>query len=473
MGIFRFNKINALLIRSFLGPFFASFSVALFLLVIQFLSRYQDDLFGKGFSNWILVQLFAYATVQLAVMAFPIAILIASIMCLGKLGENYELAALKAAGISLFRIIQPLIYISLIITVISFFFTWYLVPKANLKLYSLLWDVQQAKLEFALKPGIFNNRIDGYAIRIGGRSAEGKLYQILIYDHTICCGSRKITIADSARMIQDPETRYLTFELYHGNQYEELVAENQQQPAYPFARVSFDTARYRMDMSGFGLKRTKEDHFKGHELMIEMRQLTRAVDSLDSIPYHISQEVSMYTAPYLRYRNRVEPKLSDLPDSMCTYLTDTLLKPLSTTYTAALQTARFIKSYLESTRQRLDSEGEVFRRYAIQWHLRIVMPMACITLLFIGTSLGAIIRKGGLGLPMVVALGFFILLYVLMTQGRKLAREEVTYIWFGAWFPQIFLIPVALFLLYQSATDSALFDISSWKYILFKRKKTK
>lgn len=467
------KKLHILILRAFVGPFGAGFSVSLFILVLQFISRYKDDIFGKGFSSEVIAQLFLYATIPLIVIALPLAILIASLMTLGKMGENYELAAIKASGINLFRVLFPLGISCGLIFLLSGYLSWYTIPKANLKLYSLLYDVQHTKPAFALKPGLFNNFIDGYSIRIAERDPKtGLLYNVMIYDHSSNRGNTKVTLADSATMTMDSKLLYLRMNLFHGSQNEEPEPEMKGPNSFVYTRIYFDTLNYKLDMSGFGLKRTAEQLFSSHQYMLTYPELSVAIDSFKQkgTPLLLEDFEKQFN-PTLRLNERLfstKNKSYTLPsssaDSNQFISSDLYRRQLN----EVLGNARNARNIVEFNTNRIKHYFEEIRKYEIEKLYKLTMPMACIIFLFIGAPLGAIIRKGSLGVPIVVSVVFFILFYVLMTQGRKLAREDVIPVWVGVWLPILAMSPIAIYLSYQAATDSKLLDINSWTS-LFKR----
>lgn len=467
MGI---KRLHLLLVKSFVGPFLASFSVALFILVLQFLSRYQDHIFGKGFSGWVITQLFFFASVQMVVMALPLALLLASLMTMGKLGERYELAAMKSAGINLFRIMQPLIAISIVVALVSFYFSSTLIPAANLKLYSLIYDIKKAKPELAIQQGYFENQIEGYTIYFRDRDpATAMLYDIKIWQHDPARGNFKVIYADSARMQVDRRTLYLRLTLFHGESHEALKPERDRPKDLRYARVQFDSTYTKMDISGFGLQRSKEEWFKGHRYMMTIPELKVAIDSLKELPDKVltdfDNHVRVHFQPYRRFADTLpQPPPVDLQAQYALeyFPEGTHVKILDQTVSAMRST----KSFLDWTKNRYKKESEEYNKYRSQLHLKYALPLACIIFMFIGAPLGAIVRKGGIGMPVVISIGFFILFYTLMTQGRKMAQEGISPVWVGIWLPILVKFPMALFLTYQSATDSRLFDLSSYRYLL-------
>jgi lipopolysaccharide export system permease protein len=479
--------------RLFIGPFAACFSVTLFILVLQFLARYQNDIFGKGLGGWLIAQLFFYASVQLVLMSLPISVMMAALMTFGKLGENYELAAIRSAGISLLATIRPLIMTGLLLTATAYYFAWVLIPRANLQLFSLLHDAQQAKPEFAVKPGFFNNMIDGYTLYANGREADGTLRGIHIYDHTDHRGNARILVADRARMYRDERTLYLHLVLYNGVRYLEQANEGQDGRAMiPFSRMLFDSLHYRLDLSGFGLKRTDKSLFMSHYYMMEYGELSRAIDSVWQMPREDRKNMQVYVGTQLDAPLRMADSLQRPTDPTQAAVAVTVANapksnetapkpaqgqrwdPLSGLTTAQVNgtlsraqvQARNLRNYLEITHLQLKNREEDARKFETEYHMRWAVPAAVLVFLFIGGPLGAIVRKGGIGFPVVASVGFFILFYVLSTNGKKLAREGVMPIPLAAWLPIYSTLPLAILLTWQSQTDSRLLELATYQRLL-------
>lgn len=458
------KKLHLLILRSFIGPFAAGFSVTLFILVLQFLAKYQDDIFGKGFGTWVIMQLFCYASASLCLLALPLAILLASLMTLGKLGENYELAAIKSAGISLFRVINPLALVTILLMGVAFALSFYLIPIANLKLYSLLYDVQQTKPELVLKPGLFYHGIDGYTLRISGKNPEtNTLYDVQIYDHTQNRGVVQRILADSGSMIVSPDKRSMMMTLFHGSQHNEPVPEPGKTQKWTYTRFYFDTLRYRFDLTGFSLNKTDEQLFASHQYMLNIQEIGTALDSMKKFRKTIAEETRLFLHPQFMFETRLQKHNSV---DTTTFSNSLSLFPQHQRKEICQRTLNSIRgslNYLEVARLRNSELQRSEAKYSIEYHLKFCLPIACIIFLYIGAPLGAIIRKGGLGMPVIISIGFFILFYVLMTQGKKLAREDVLPTWLGVWIPILVTAPIAVYLSRQSTTDSRLFDLHSWK----------
>ncbi|MCS6904157.1 MAG: LptF/LptG family permease [Bacteroidia bacterium] len=454
------------MLKSFIGPWFISFIVTLFILVIQFLSKYKGDIFGKGLGAIVILKLFFYASIQLAVLALPISVMISSLSLLGKMGENYELAAIKAAGISLFRILTPLFFITTLLSLASFALTTTFIPQANLKLYSLLWDAQQSKPALALRAKYFNSNIDKFTIYFSEKKADSILKNIIIWNHVQNRGNIEVLAADSATMNIDLQRQTMCLRLYQGQRYLERAVEPGQKQVYPLARATFDTLRLQLDLSDFGLKRSDEKWFISHHYMQNLKMLSHSIDSLQKLPQTTLSNLQDFMNNYLNlpYYLKASPNIKHINSTAQAF--DSLPSPtLRPIHLATLNNLRTIKDYLIFIQTSLQEQTTNLRKYQIEYHLKFTLPLACILLLFIGAPLGAIIRKGGLGVPTIVSILFFVIFYALMSQGRKLAREGVIEPWLGVWMPIFIMLPMALYVTYQSATDSRLLDLDSWRYL--------
>lgn len=481
------KKLHKLILKAFIGPFLAAFSVSLFILVLQFLARFQNDIFGKGFSPWVIAQIFGYAAIGLSTAALALGTLLASLMAMGRLGENYELAALKASGISLFKTMRPLMVAAATIGLFAFWLQFYAIPWSNLKFWSLMWDVQQAKPSFALKPGVFNNMVDGYTMRIEGRKPDGSmLYGMRIHDTRSTNRGTHTILADSATLFLNDSLYYMELTLYNGQQYQAMDAETRNS-TLPFATAAFDTLLYRVDMASFAFSRTDEKLFARHQRMLTIGELGSRADSLRYLAASGRNSNSAQLARYFEVdtlNNRIvlpKPGVAPLSSAeLIAKLADNLPEADSASKAAhaagtftpgdslqimlrALADARSYKAGLMGLEQRYQAARRIWQEHAYEWHTRWVMPLATIIFLFIGAPLGAVIRKGGMGMPVVVSIGFFIIYYVLLTQGRKLAYELVLHPMLGAWLPLTVLVPIAVYIAYQSAVDAPLTDMGAWQ----------
>ena len=279
------KKLHLFMLKSFVGPFFATFFIAMFVLIMQFLWRMIDDIVGKGLEFSVLAELIVYMATSLVPMALPLAVLLSSIMTFGSLGENYELTALKAAGISLYRIMKPLIMLIIVVTISAFFFANNVLPVANLKLYTLLYDIRKAKPEMAFKEGIFTNDLEGYSIKIDRINKEtGMMYDLLIYSHKDGSGNYEVTRADSGYMYTLPGQNIMQLTLFDGSTYtDESVNDIDKRKTFPFRRITFESQVAMIPLPDSDLKRSDEDGLRSHARMLNLVQLDYAVDSIGGL----------------------------------------------------------------------------------------------------------------------------------------------------------------------------------------------
>lgn len=431
---------------------------------MQFLWKYIDDLVGKGLEWYIISELMFYASATLVPLALPLAILVSSIMTMGDLAEHYELVAAKSAGISLQKILRPMLFTALMISGLAFYFSNYLLPYTNLKMGSLLYDVRQQKPALYIREGVFYNGIDGYSLKIGKKEADNQtLRNVMIYDHTAQRGNTKVIFAQSGKMAMSNDEKYLIVTLFDGNSFEE---QNENKPygkkTHPLLRSSFKSYQIRFDLSTFKLNRTNEDLFKDNYQMLNLNQLASSLDSFDlqlsKRKVEILQTLQSY---YMTYRDSALSQKAFLDSTFGAI--DTMKS--EAIYDNALGHARNVKSYLSSVSEELDGRNKMIARFAIEWHRKYSLSIACFILFLIGAPLGAIIRKGGIGTPVVVSVIFFLIFHVTSIIGEKFAREGVLEPRIGMWLSSALLFPVGVFLLYKATHDSALFDIEAYSDI--------
>ena len=451
------KKLYKLILASFIGPFAVTFAVALFILVMQFLFKYLEDLAGKGLEWHILAQLIMYASVTLVPLALPLAILLSSIMTLGNFAEHYELAAIKSAGISLRRVLMPLIGVAIILSFAAFLFSNNILPYANLKMSSLLYDVTNQRPALNIREGIFYNGIDGYVIRIGKKEADGQnIRDVMIYDHTSNAGNTKLITATSGKMVMSPNKQELIVTLRNGNSYEEVVSTKDAKRTQPLYRSQFEKYVMHFDLSSFRMARTDEGLFRKNYQMQNIKQLERTTDTLRNEIRKRQNESQKRIEPFFSFSKK-KVSAVPLPD---TVNISNLIPPekKATVNTTALYSARNVKSIVTDMVNETDVKNRQLRRYTIEWHRKFTLSFACLILFFIGAPLGAIIRKGGIGLPVVISIFLFLIYHVISITGEKFAREGVLQPWQGMWLSSVILLPVGIFLSYKSVTDSSLFD---------------
>lgn len=467
------------MLKSFSGPFVATLFISMFVLIMQFLWRQIDEIVGKGLDFSVIAELLFYASVTLLPMALPLAVLLSSIMTFGNLGENYELIALKSAGISLFRIMRPLIVCVVLLAVFAFFFSNNVLPVANLKFYSLLYDVKRQKPEMSFKEGIFSNDLEGYSIKIDRINKEtGMMYGMLIYTHKDGTGNYEVTKADSGMMNTDSKRNTMEFVLYSGYTYtDDGVKNSASRNRFPFRRVGFDKQVMMLDLPGTDLKRSDEDGFRSHSLMLNINQLNYSIDSLQRF-MDVKKETGtkrMLSANYIKSKST-----SPQRDSTLMAEAQGMINSVDSLYRSydieeqkravdnALQYARDVKQRTQDDMIFYRAQEENIRKHKIEWHEKFTWAFACIVFFFIGAPLGAIIRKGGLGMPVVVSTLLFIAYYVIFMMGKRSAREGAIEPWVGMWIATGIMLVLGIFLTYKSVTDSEM--LSSESYINFFKK---
>ncbi len=495
------KKLHLLVLRNYLGPFILTFFIAEFVLIMQFIWKYIDDLAGKGLEIPVILEFILYLSASIVPMALPLAILLSAIMTFGSLAENLELVACKAAGISLYRILSPLIVVSVIMAFLAFYFSNNVLPVANLKLRSLLVDIQKQRPAIDIKAGVFYEGIKDLVIRVESVSADKKtLSGIMIYDHTrFDNGNARVTIAQKGMLEVTPDENYLVLRLMDGVTYDELGFFGKPDPKLPFVKNYFSAQIIPVDLSDFKLARNSEDIYKDHYQMMTIRQLQKAINEL-RLQYEnragdfgrsvrqnyffarsTPRPLGMQTLPdnfnplvpepekIRGARNGstavsmssefIPPRLfsdSEIVDKNHVVLRDTLsaLRILQETASIAENGKIRAGDFLIEIRSR----RETIARYASEWHRKFTLSVACIALFFIGAPLGAIIRRGGLGLPLVFSMVIFILYYVISTIGEKAAKQLTLTPFWGMWVSTLILIPFGVFLTIKAANDSKLFD---------------
>jgi lipopolysaccharide export system permease protein len=438
------RRLDRFILKSYLGPLVMTFFISLFILLMQFLWKYIDDLVGKGLEWYIIVKLLFYASSTFVPLALPLSILLSSLMMFGNLGEHYELVSIKAAGISLSRIMRPLIIVSIFISALAFYFSNVILPIANLKFLSLLYDVREKKLAFNLKEGVFYNGIEGFVIRVEKKEQDGNtIRSVMVYDHTKRQGNVSLTTAEWGKMELSPDKRFLVFRLYNGTNYEEMF-----------------------DLSAFQLTRTDESLFKKNYEMQNVHQLSL---SIDSITRQLEEERKGNEKIYMNNlqfyasvdKAKVAPAISQAkfnPSVIFNFKARDRYNVLET----ARNAAKAAKQNLDASQDALEVKSKLIYKHQIVYHKKFSFSIACFLLFFIGAPLGAIIRKGGLGMPAVVSTLFFILFWVISFVGEKYAAEGVVTPWQGIWFSSAVLMPIGIFLTIKATNDASLLDIDAW-----------
>jgi lipopolysaccharide export system permease protein len=470
------KKLHLLLLRAFIRPFIVTFLIVMFVLLMLFLFKYIDDLIGKGFEWYIILELMLYASATNVAMALPLSVLLSSIMTYGSLGENYELVAIKSAGVSLRRALYPMFLVVAILSVCAFLFSDYMLPRANLKYYSLLYDARQQKSANFLPEGVFSNSFTGYSIRVNKKDADGQtLHDIMIYSKNAAENNMDVTIAKEGKMYRTPNDQFLVLKLTDGIRYTESAGQNNFNFRQRLTRYRFKATEQKFDLSVLKMHRTDQSEFKSAYQMMDLRQLSdnermtkRQIDS------SVNANFKLITI-YLKYFG-IPKKSAEVKDYV-KYNGNILdgLKPMQklSAYTNASSEARSLQDLIKS---RADRDKELYKniqRAALEYQKKFTLSAACLALFLIGAPLGAIIRKGGLGLPVVVSVIFFLLYYIISTIGEKYVKDGDLSPIVGSWIAIVIITPIGIFLSYKAATDSAIFDMDVYKRLfnkIFKKK---
>ncbi|MCQ2229106.1 MAG: LptF/LptG family permease [Bacteroidales bacterium] len=477
------KKLHKFILKSYAGPLAMTFFITVFILVMQGLWRYADDIVGKGLEVSIMLELLFYVALQVVPMALPLAILLAALMTFGNLGENYELTAIKASGVSLFRIMRPLVTLTLILSVVAFWFSNNVLPVANLKFYTLLYSVRQARPELEIREKVYYDGVDGFRIKIDRKNPKtGMMYDLIIHDHRDKVNRNvNVTMADSGKMDIDDKLGVIVLTLYDGTTYDEKVAFGNgrmtDRSRQMYRHDEFSEQMVIVKVDGLDFSRSDESIFKTSDRMKNLDQLVHDTDSLyqvrDSITSDLHKMSSSYAMRKTRHRYDSDSIYSVVIDTMKVVRVDSIVdllrdSEIRTALETALRQAKNNKQFVDERKTLYNQEQLKVNRHEMEQHRKFTMPVACLLFFFIGAPLGAIIRKGGLGMPVVVSVFFFIFYYVTDTFGAKCAREGVWPVPYGMWMSTAILAVIGAFLTYKSATDSALFKSEAYQKIIDK-----
>ncbi len=470
------KKLHKYMLSSYLGPFVFTFFVVLFIVLMQFLWKYVDDLVGKGLEWYVILRLLYYASATFVPLALPLAVLLSSLMTFGNLGEHYELVAAKAAGISLRKLMKPLVILAFLISIFAFLFSNYVYPVAYLKFGSLLYDIRQKKLAFDIKEGIFNNDIDGYVMRVGRKAKDNKtIYDILIYDHSQHMGNTKVTSAKRGIMELTPNQQKVLFKLFDGYTYQEVTDQRNYRKTRPFEYMKFKTQTLSFDLSQLQLNRTDEALFRNHYSMLNVKQLRKSIDSLSQ--QNVKRKklfrknfINQYgifpkkdTAENKTAVNVVALDTSTVMSIKYPFLDNLRKDGKLRAIDIALKNAKRQKERVIYAQKEDDNKQRLIVKHEIVWNQKFRLSLACLIFFFIGAPLGAIIRKGGLGFPVVVSVLVFVFYHVITMLGEKAVLTGEWSVFWGMWLSTLIIAPMGLFLTYKATTDAPLLDAESWK----------
>ena len=468
-----FKKLDKLIVKAFVGPFISTFFVVLLVLVMQFFWLYIDDFVGKGLGMGLIFEFIWYQSAVLVPLALPLSVLLSSIMTFGNLGESFELVAIKSAGISLLRFMRPLFFVTILICGVAFLFSNNIIPVANLKSRTLLADIVYAKPAFDLKEGVFYDKINGFAIKIGKKENNDSIIRnIIIYEQEGNLQDNFI-VAKSGIMRVTPNKRFLEFNLKDGWRYQERGQAGTTKTE--FIRLGFKEFTKQFDLSSFQFNRTDDSVNRSNQKMLSMRQLDTAIDSLENIHKTLSARQGKDAFSSLPFTRHLDSgwvsKPITIPDSVKTFddvLPDSARNQVS--LNAASRMGIPLTSMVSAVTEN-ESRARDIRLHKIEWHRKLSLSLACLVLFMIGAPLGSIIRKGGLGSPLIFAIIFFMLFYFLSTSGEKFAKEGAMTPFQGMWLSTFGLVPIGIFLTVKAMRDSQLFNREFYYRVITRIKK--
>ena len=435
--------------------------------MMQFLWRYVDDLVGKGLEMTVLAQFFFYSILTLIPVSLPLAVLLASLITFGNFGERFELLAMKAAGISLFEIMRPLMVMVLCLCCLSFYFQNYVTPKATAKLYTLLISIRQKSPELDIPEGVFYDEIDGINIYVKTKEKSGLLKDVIIYELSEGFDNARIIIADSARLTVTADKQHLFLHLFDGELFENLRAQGSSTESVPYRRETFVSKHALIEFDG-GFNMVDESIMDQQSGSKNMAVLKHSIDSMsglnDSIGvmnYNFAMdrtfdvEKNLSREDSVKIEEAVELAVGHDVDSIFQYST---LKKKQSILNLARRDIESMTSELGFKEYEVKNNDQQIRRHQIEWYQKMTLSISCLVFFFIGAPLGGIIRKGGLGMPVVISVLIFIVYYIINTIGAKMATEGQWEVWSGIWLSTIILAPIGAFLTYKSNNDSVIMN---------------
>ena len=478
--MFRVKRLYTFMLQSFVPLLVMTFFICLFIVLMQFLWRYIDDLVGKGLGFSVILELFFYAALTMVPMALPLAILLASLMTFGNLGERFELTAMKAGGVSLLKTMRPLIILMVFIAIGAFFFQNNVLPVAQTKMWTLLYSMRQKSPELEIPEGVFYDQIPGVNLYVDRKDREtGMLYDMTIYDVSRGFDNARIILADSGKMITSEDKMHLLLSLFNGEQFENLReqtaggrSKNQPYRRETFTQkdilIGFDNNFNRMDESNM------RNQYVGKnisELKATIDSVNVRVDSVGSVYAKGLLETQYFNLPnskrVLKNGEWIDEPLADVKmdeaiplDSIFNGRTSSMTKAF---INQAINKVKRVKQDYEFRSYSMEDDRKTIRMHAIEMHKKFTLSFACIIFFFIGAPLGAIIRKGGLGTPLVLSVFLFIIYYIIDNSGYKMARNDKLAVWQGIWLSSAVLFPLGLFFTYKAVNDSAVFNMDAYK----------
>lgn len=473
------KRFDRFLLKSYIGPFILTFAVGDFILLMQFFWKYFDELVGKGIEWNILMEMTFYAATTFVPMALPIGILLSSLICFGNMGERYELVAIKASGVSLRRVLAPLVVFVSLVSCMSMYFSNYILPKTNLKFQAVFHDIRRQKLAFNIVEGVFYDGLDGYMIRVDKKEDDDKtLRGVMIYTYGNNVSNSTVTCAEWGTMELYEPTNTLILTLYNGFSYDDSYKRDEAEDK-PFRRLEFDRDVMRFDMSQFDMSQSDEGVYSSNYKNLNANKLLEKIDYFDSTYYaKVEQFVTFSTDRFnVNTSNAAEANVnvhdsvdfSFLKRPILSNFADSTMKrePL---VTSAFNEAKNDQNSAKMKANVCDYNESLLIKHKVENYNRYVLAIGCLVLFLVGAPLGAIIRKGGLGMPLVLAVFIFIIYYIILTSGQKAAIQGSMDPLVGMWLANIIVLPIGLFLTAKATSDSPVLDPDYWNKLYNKFK---
>ncbi len=460
------KRLDRFILGSFVGPFFAILFVVIFILMMQFLWLYIDELVGKGLSFKVILEFLGWGSATLLPLSLPLATLLSSVMTLGNLGENNELLAIKAAGISLSRVLLPLIIVSAVISIGAFFASNELIPVAYNKIFTLRDDIGKTKEEIKIPTGTFYDGIDGYILRVDERDKEsGIMHGVMVYNHSGKKGNTSLTLADSAMMKMSEDKTYLTFILYSGSNYEETNTRKFRDTTLQLQKIEFQKQEMVIPLENYAFTKSEDTRFGDEVRSMNLKQLTHREDSLGSVDHSAQMEniKRFYSGRTLRYHHQIDTSLKRNEDLKAVFRYegfgewDDISRKIEAEETAKSRVNEAIGELTTYGRERYYNTFTL-RRIDVEIQKKFALAFACFIFFFIGAPLGALIRKGGLGTPAIIAVLFFVLYWVIDISGNKLAKDGAVSAFVGVFISSAVLLPIGLVFTWNAINDKSLID---------------
>lgn len=456
--------IDKLILKAYLGPFFATLTVLQFIFLMQFLWKYIDDLVGKGLDTFVILELLYYSNYSLIPMTLPLSVLLSAIMSMGNLSEHFELTALKSSGVSFLRILRPLLIVSVLMSGVAFIFSNNLMPWASLKQKTLLREIMRKKLEVNLIEGVFYTGFDQFSIRVNKKHDNGEdVEDVTIYKFGVK-GNTTVVKANTGVIKFTESRKYLIVDLFDGYTYEEQFKQHGvPKESFKHSKTYFKEQLIRFDMTSFKLGETDEKAYDGYARMMTLNQLIDYQVEVETQVEEAYQSIDDRTKHTIDVFNPAQDTIESKPVELRPWKEIIQKSKMTMAMNLAKSNVNSTMNRLTAGYNRYDRKTKLYRKVIIEKHKKFTLSYAVLVLFLVGAPLGSIIRKGGMGLPIVISVIFFLIYYMLTVYGEKSVLKNQVNQYFGMWITNAVFTPIGIIFMYQSATDSPIFDRDYYK----------